>query len=134
MDEDIKKHAVNFIESTGRWADADLFSEEDAWAFMEELRDEYAKSFVSLNDGQLMMLRNLGGALGMRPGLPLGGYGPALKRAFGPGPMSDQDLLIVTRYIYGQVNGGADFEAPRRPKVALGHVQVGERWGTPKKP
>ncbi len=125
--------AVRFIETTGRWADAESFSGEEAWAFIQELHDDFAKPFVALSDGQLMALRNLGAALGMRPGLPLGGYGPALKRAFGEGPMGAAELLTTVRYIYGQVNGGSDFEPMKRPKVSLQPREPGERWGGPPK-
>src|SRR3954469_3708361 len=104
MDDDLKMHCCRFIELMGRWADPELFTEEDAWAFIEELRDEWARPFVPLSDGQLMALRNMGAALGMRPGLPLGYYNSAVKRGFGAGPISDADLSIVTRYMYGQVN------------------------------
>ena len=127
MDDDLKMHCCRFIELMGRWADPDLFTEEDAWAFIEELRDEWARDFVPLSDGQLMALRNLGASLGMKPGTPLAYYGSAVKRAFGRGPMSDADLAIVTRYMYGQVNGGGDFEPARRPKVTLSVPPVGER-------
>jgi hypothetical protein len=81
-----------------------------------------------MSDGQLIVLRNLGAALGIRPGSPLRGYGPALKRALGQGSMSDADIHELTRYIYGQINGGSDFEPKKRPTLSLKPVDVGERW------
>jgi hypothetical protein len=132
MDEKVKKSAVRFIESTGRWADADIFAEDDAWEFMRELCGD-ARKFMRLNDGQLMSLRNLGAALGMRPGLPISGYIPALTRAFGESPLTDEEMRTLVRYTFGQVNGGGDFEPAQRPRVSLSPALPGERWGTQKK-
>ena len=40
MDDDVKKHSVKFIETTGRWADIELFNEDDAWEFMKDLLND----------------------------------------------------------------------------------------------
>ena len=60
MEEDVKKWSVKFIETTGRWADLDLFNEDDAWAFMGDLLNDYARARAKLSDGQIVCLRNLG--------------------------------------------------------------------------
>jgi hypothetical protein len=119
MDDDVKRAMVKFIESTGRWADFDLFSEEDAWEFVKEIVSEYARPNVKLSDGQVIILRNLGVALGMKPGSTLAGYASALVRNFGPLQISEADLKIMTMYFYTQVNGGGAFETARRPPVML---------------
>ena len=119
MEDDVKKFSVKFIETTGRWADFELFNDEDAWAFMGDLLRDHVRSGQKLSDGQIMVLRNLGAALSMKPGSPLHGYIPALVRNFGPSPMSDEDLSELVRWVYAQVNGGGSFEAARKPPVAL---------------
>jgi hypothetical protein len=119
MEEDVKKFSVKFIETTGRWADIELFNEEDAWAFMGDLLNDYVRSGQKLNDGQIMVLRNLGAALSMKPGSPLHGYIPALVRNFGASPMSDADLNELVRWVYAQVNGGGAFEPAKKAPVAL---------------
>jgi len=134
MDDDVKKHSVKFIETTGRWADAELFNEDDAWEFMKDLLNEYARARSRLSDGQIIILRSLGVALSMRPGSPLSGYIPALVRNFGPSPMSDEDLQELVRWVYMQVNAGGDFEPARKPPVTLSAGPPGERPGMPKKP
>lgn len=133
MDDDVKMHAVKFIETTGRWADIELFNEDDAWEFMKDLLNEYARAKSKLSDGQIIILRNLGVALSMRPGSPLGGYIPALVRNFGPSPMSDEELAELVRWVYTQVNGGGDFEPARKPPVTLTSGLPGERLGVPPK-
>src|SRR6476619_3972088 len=127
MEEDVKKFSVKFIETTGRWADIELFNEDDAWEFMKDLLNEYGRAKAKLSDGQIIVLRNLGAALSMRPGSPLRGYIPALIRNFGPTPMEMADLELLVRYIYAQVNGGGDFEPAKRPPVVLNAGLPGER-------
>src|SRR5439155_9670883 len=122
--------AVRFIETTGRWADVDLFSEEDAWVFLQELLDEFARRNGKLSDGQIIALRNLGAAMGMRPGTPLSTYPGAVERNFGPGPMGAADFSILIRWLHAQVNGGGDFEPARRPPVSIdGSMLPGEKRG-----
>ena len=133
MDEDVKKCAVRFIESTGRWADAEIFSEEDAWAFIQDLINDYARPQARLLDGQIIALRNLGAAMGMKPGTPLSTYANAVTRNFGQGEIPPQDMVILTRYLHEQVNGGGDFQPARRPPVVLDGALPGEHWGKPKK-
>ena len=133
MDEDVKSFSVKFIETTGRWADLELFNEEDAWAFIGDLLTDFAQPRTKLSDGQIIVLRNLGAALGMRPGSSLAGYSPALERNFGPSPMSAADVRTVVLWVYEQVNGGGDFEPAKRPPVALTVGEVGERYGVPRK-
>jgi hypothetical protein len=127
MEDDVKKFSVKFIETTGRWADLELFNEDDAWEFMKDLLNEYARSRAKLSDGQIIVLRNLGAALSMKPGSPLHGYIPALVRNFGPSPMPDADLQELVQWVYSQVNGG--FEAARKPPVALSADAPGGRPG-----
>lgn len=119
MEDDVKRFSVKFIETTGRWADIELFNEEDAWVFMGDLLNDYVRSGQKLNDGQIIVLRNLGAALSMKPGSPLHGYIPALVRNFGPSPMGDADLNELVRWVYAQVNGGGAFEPAKKPPVAL---------------
>lgn len=119
MEDDVKRFSVKFIETTGRWADLELFNEEDAWAFMNDLLNDYVRAKQKLSDGQIISLRNLGAALSMKPGSSLGGYIPALVRNFGPSPMPDADLNELVRWVYAQVNGGGDFEPARKPPVSL---------------
>ena len=133
MEDDVKKFSVKFIETTGRWADLELFNEEDAWAFMQDLLNDYARPRAKLSDGQIIVLRNLGAALSMKPGSPLHGYVPALVRNFGPSPMSDGDLQELVRWVYAQVNGGGDFEPARKPPVTLQSGLPGEKPGVPPK-
>ncbi|MBL8956827.1 MAG: hypothetical protein JNK82_39000 [Myxococcaceae bacterium] len=134
MDDDVKKFSVKFIETTGRYADYDLFNEDDAWEFLRDLLNEYARAKTRrLTDGQVSILRNLGVALSMRPGSPLSGYIPALVRNFGPSPMSDADLQEVVRWVYMQVNAGGDFEPARKAPVTLSAGLPGERPGVPPK-
>lgn len=131
MEDDVKAFSVKFIETTGRWADIELFNEDDAWAFMQDLLNDYARARSKLSDGQIIVLRNLGAALSMRPGSPLHGYIPALVRNFGPSPMSDADLAELVRWVYDQVNGGGDFEPARKAPVALRAGLPGEKPGRP---
>lgn len=119
MEDDVKKFSVKFIETTGRWADLELFNEEDAWAFMTDLLNDHVRAGQKLSDGQIISLRNLGAALSMKPGSALSGYIPALVRNFGPSPMPDADLQQLVRWVYSQVNGGGDFEPARKPPVSL---------------
>jgi hypothetical protein len=133
MDEDVKKHAVRFIEATGRWADAEIFSEEDAWAFLSDLLNEYARPNVKLSDGQIVAMRNLGAAMGMKPGTPLSTYANAVVRNFGEGNMAPEDKALLLRWLHMQVNGGGDFQPARRPPVVLDNAPPGEHWGKPKK-
>ena len=133
MEDDVKKLSVKFIETTGRWADAELFNEDDAWEFMKDLLDEYARAKSRLNDGQVTILRSLGVALSMRPGSPLTGYIPALVRNFGPSPMAEPDLHELVRWVYMQVNAGGDFEPARKAPVTLSAGLPGERPGVPPK-
>src|SRR2546430_7993543 len=131
MDEDVKKFAVKFIESTGRWADIELFNEDDAWEFMKDLLNDYARSKSNLSDGQAIVLRNLGAALGVKPGSPIGSYFGALTRAFGPSPMDEAELKEVAMWVHTQLNGGGGFEPARKPPVALQAGPVGSRPGRP---
>jgi hypothetical protein len=134
MQDDVKMHAVRFIEATGRWADAEIFSEDDAWMFLEELLNEYARPNAKLSDGQIIALRNLGAAMGMRPGTPLSTYPGAVARNFGEGPMSSPDVQILCRWLHAQVNGGGDFEPARRPAVSIDASALpGEKRGGPKR-
>jgi hypothetical protein len=133
MEDDVKKWAVKFIETTGRWADLELFNEEDAWEFMKDLLNDYARPRGKLSDGQIICLRNLGAALSVKPGSPLGAYAPALQRNFGPSPMSDVELRELTLWVYNQVNGGGDFEPARKSPVTLQAGLPGERSGRPPK-
>lgn len=134
MEDDVKKFAVKFIETTGRWADLELFNEDDAWAFMGDLLNDYARARQKLSDGQIIVLRNLGAALSMKPGSPMHGYVPALVRNFGPSPMSDADLNELVRWVYFQVNGSGDFEPARKAMVTLSAGLPGEKPGQPPKP
>jgi hypothetical protein len=119
MQEDVKSFAMKFIQSTGGEADPDIFEENEVWTFMSEFLDKFARTKASLSDGQIMVLRNLGAAMGLKPGSPLAHYAPALIRNFGPSPLQDEDLKLLTRYLHIQVNGGGDFESARKPPVAL---------------
>lgn len=133
MEDDVKKFSVKFIETTGRWADLELFNEDDAWSFMQDLLNDYARARNKLSDGQIIVLRNLGAALSMKPGSPLHGYIPALVRNFGPSPMSDADLKALVLWVFEQVNGGGDFEPARKPPVTLQSGLPGEKPGIPPK-
>jgi hypothetical protein len=127
MSEQVKKIAVKFVETTGRWADIELFTEEDAWDFMRELLNDYARPRGRLSDGQIIIMRDLGAALGIKPGSPLRFYAPGLVRAFGATPLSDEEMTTLTQWVYAQVNAGGDFEPARKPPVALNASSVGDR-------
>lgn len=133
MHEDVKRFSVKFIETTGRWADIEVFNEDDAWEFMKDLLVDYVKTGRRLTDGQITVLRNLGAAMSMKPGSHLRIYVPALERSFGPTPMSDEDLNLLARYLYDQVNGGGDFEPHKKAPVTLQSGLPGERPGVPSK-
>ncbi len=106
MDAHAHKAAIRFITSLDRGVDADSFGDDDAWAFMQDLVNDYAIPGRGLNEVQLAALRDFGIAAGMRPGGPLSSYQPALQAAFGPRQMSDENFVKLVHWAHSQVNGG----------------------------
>ena len=106
MDADAHRAAIRFIRAMDRDVDEGSFGGEDAWAFMEDLNNEYATTGRGLNEMQLAAVRDFGIAIGMRPGTPMSGYQPALQRALGPRTIADAVFAVFVQWMHGQVNGG----------------------------
>ena len=117
MDEHAQRAAVRFIVSLDRSVDADSFSDDDAWAFMQDLVDEYARDRKNLSQPQAAALRDFGHTIGIRPGGPLHSYGPCLEGALGPCPMPRDDFDLLLSWAHAQVN--ADFTMKPVDKVTL---------------
>ena len=117
MDMHAHRAAIRFIVSLDRSVDAESFSDDDAWALMQDLVDEYAKPGRSMNSPQVAALRDFGHTIGIRPGGPLNSYRPALEEALGPSSMSAEDFGLLLSWAHAQVN--ANFETKPPDKVTL---------------
>lgn len=117
MDAHVHRAALRFIESLDRGVDPDSFSEDDAWAFMQDLVYEFALPGRSLHPSQVAALRDFGHLVGIKPGAPLGDYVPGLEAGLGPSQLSAEDLDLLVRWAHGQVNAG--FEQKPADKVRL---------------
>lgn len=127
MTEALQILCARFVQAMGRMAEAKYFSDEDAWAAVEELADMSANGH-GLSAAALGALQNLGGALGLRPGAPSSRYLGALERYFGPCPLKPDDRVRVIDYVHAQMNG--QFAVKKEEKVSLkpadplGHVPL----------
>ncbi|MBL8922688.1 MAG: hypothetical protein JNJ54_27820 [Myxococcaceae bacterium] len=84
MDAHVLRAALRFIQSLDRGVDAESFSDDDAWAFMQDLVYEFALPERSLHPAQVAALRDFGHIAGIRPGSPISNYAPGLEAALGP--------------------------------------------------
>jgi hypothetical protein len=116
MTEALQVLCARFVQSLGRAAEAEYFSDHDAWATVEELAEMAAKG-EGLGANALGALHNLGSALGLRPGAPASRYLGALERYFGPCPLKRADRAKVITYVHGQMNGV--FAPKKVEKVSL---------------
>ena len=127
MTEALQILCARFVQSLGRTAEAEFFSDDDAWAAVEELAEMAARG-QGLGAPALSALQNLGGALGVRPGAPAARYLGALERYFGPCPLKPDHRERVIEYVHAQMNG--QFSVAREEKVTLkpsdplGHVPL----------
>jgi hypothetical protein len=117
MDVHVHRAAIRFIESLNRGVDAESFSDDDAWALMQDLVSEYALPGKSLTTAQVAALRDFGHTAGIKPGAPLGAYLPGLEAALGPCQLSADDRDQLVRWAHGQVN--AAFEDRPAKQVEL---------------
>ncbi len=127
MTEALQLLCARFVQSLGRAAEAEFFSDEDAWATVDELCEMSAKG-EGLGPQALQALHNLGSALGLRPGAPSSRYMGALERYFGPCTLKMADRNKVVVYVHAQMNGAY---APKKedkvtlnPSDPLGHVPL----------
>lgn len=116
MTEALQVLCAHFVQSLGRAAEPEYFSEEDAWAAVEALAAMSARG-QGLSPGALSALQNLGAALGLRPGAPASRYLTVLERHFGPCPIKPNAREQVIEYVHAQMNG--QFAKARVEKVSL---------------
>ncbi len=120
MTEALQILCARFVHSLGRAAEAEYFTDEDAWSAVEELAEMSARG-ERLGAAQQQALHNLGGGLGLRPGAPASRYLAALERYFGPCPLKSKDRDQVMEFVHAQMNG--QFAAKVTEKVALRPTQ-----------
>ena len=127
MTEALQLLCARFVQSLGRAAEAEFFSDEDAWATVDELCEMSAKG-EGLGPQALQALQNLGSAMGIRPGAPSNRYMVALERHFGPCSLKQSDRTKVVEYMHAQVNGvftvKKEDKVNLRPSDPLGHVPL----------
>lgn len=127
MTEALQLLCARFVQSLGRAAEAEFFSDEDAWATVDELCEMSVKG-EGLGPQALQALQNLGAALGLRPGAPSSRYLGVLERYFGPCTLKLSDRTKVVEYVHAQMNGvftvKKEDKVILRPSDPLGHVPL----------
>jgi hypothetical protein len=111
MTEDVRAIALRLVDTLGHAIDPEYFSDDDAWAFMIDLR-EYAERGASLPPQVVAVLQELGAAIGITPGAPAEVWAPALEYELGACPYPPHEVVVVMRAIHAAVNG--QFESGRR--------------------
>lgn len=118
MDVLAHKAAIRFVQSLDRIVDVETFNEDDAWAVMQDLLNDYVRGGRQFNAAQVAALREFGHLIGIRPGGPANTYLPALEDALGPcTTLTDEELRELLTWAHGQVN--AHFEQKQPDKVQL---------------
>lgn len=117
MDEHAYKAALRFVQSLDRSVDPESFSDDDAWAVVGDLIQEYVNTGRQLNPAQVAALRDFGHTVGIKPGGSLASYKPFVEDALGPGPFSREELERFFGWAYEQMN--AQFEMKQPDKVTL---------------
>ena len=127
MTEALQVLCARFVQSLGRAAEAEFFSDEDAWATVEELGLMAAKG-EELGPQALGALVNLGSGLGLKPGAPASRYLGALERYFGPCPLNLPERAKFVAYMHAQMNGVFALKKVDKvslmPSDPLGHVPL----------
>lgn len=118
MDSHSRRAAIRFVQTMDRVVDEEYFTEEDCWAVLRDLLDEYVGAGRHLNPAQSAALQDFGNTIGIRPGGSPSAYRQFLEDALGPAPtMDDAELSAVCTWAHGEVN--ASFEMKRVDKVVL---------------
>lgn len=118
MDDRFRDLAIRLMESMGRDVDRDYFTEDDAWAFIGDLA-EMGKENKRLSEAAVQILRDIGLALGLRPGADERRFQPALEEQLGASPHPADVVLAAVHYARGQTNGAFEEGQTARARSQL---------------
>lgn len=110
--------AIRFIEALGHKVDRSLFRDADLWGFIGDLI-AFARQGKPLPNPALIILREFGNTIGLKPGAHHSAYQPMLERELGPSPYGPEEMNVVVQYMHAQVNGASDFAPPKKPLVSF---------------
>jgi hypothetical protein len=104
VDEKIKTLCVRLVETAGGKPDAEWFTEDEAWEFFKQLV-EMDQDGRMLGPASVVVLLDLGLAVGLKPGAGAHAIMPAFEDVFGLCPYDEATKEAIVRVVRQQANG-----------------------------